>query len=482
MPDDDQAEAVLEEPEATPPAKLSLKVKLGFGICDLGGNLFFTIMGFYLLIFLTDTVHLAAGLAGTALMIGKLWDAVTDPAVGYLSDRTETRWGRRRPYIFFGSFMLYLMMIVMFTDPGIEGQRGLFVWAAVVYCLLNTGYTLVNIPYGALTPELTSDYDERTVLNGYRMVSAAFGTIIGAAATLMIVKAFASDVLGWSVMGAIMGAIMMITALITFFTVREPDRPPKSHVQEEGILKSYASVLKMKVFLLALLPWTLHITGINVIQVALLYYFRYIYNNETFFQYALLVLLASSIVLIPIWVKISKRIGKKTSYNIGMSIFAAAVLLFFFLGDILGVYFALAIMAMAGIGFATQYVMPYAIVPDIVEYDYAEHGVRREGVFYGLWTFTSKVGQAFAIFLSGWVLALFGYRPDVVQSALSKLGIKLLCGPIPAAFFIAGVIVLSFYPINRAFYDRILEKVKARDAGLLDLDEEIDLEPDIDRH
>ncbi|HUX21965.1 MAG TPA: MFS transporter, partial [Spirochaetia bacterium] len=149
-------------------ASLPLRTKLGFGICDLGGNLFFTIVGFYLLYFMTDVVGLAAGLAGTALMIGKIWDAVTDPAVGALSDRTTTRWGRRRPYMFVGAILLFLFMIVMFINPHLASQGALFVWVAIMYCLLNTAYTLVNIPYGALTPELTDDFNERTSLNGYR--------------------------------------------------------------------------------------------------------------------------------------------------------------------------------------------------------------------------------------------------------------------------------------------------------------------------
>ncbi|MBW1849382.1 MAG: MFS transporter, partial [Deltaproteobacteria bacterium] len=97
--------------------KLPLKVKLGYGVCDLGGNLFFTVMAFLLLNYLTDTVGIAAGLAGIVIMIGKIWDAVTDPVVGYVSDRTNSKWGRRRPYIFFGSFPLFITMIIMFTNP-----------------------------------------------------------------------------------------------------------------------------------------------------------------------------------------------------------------------------------------------------------------------------------------------------------------------------------------------------------------------------
>ncbi len=440
-----------------------MRIKLGFGVCDLGGNLFFTMIGFYLLFFLTDIVGLAAGLAGTALMIGKVWDAVTDPAVGYLSDQTRHRWGRRKPYIFYGSFLLFLSMILMFVDPGINRTLPLFLWAAGVYCLLNTAFTLVNIPYAALLPELTTDFDLRTVLTGYRMSFAVVGTFIGAGAVLPIVNAFGNARMGWGVMGGVMGAIMLITALITFIAVREPEHTEAP--EKQNIIRTYVDAIKKKEFLLAAVPWILHTVGVTIIQGALLYYFRYIYENEDMFQIALIILLSASIVCIPVWVAISKRIGKKLSYNIGMSIFATIVILFFIFGHRAGLPFAFVTMAVAGTGFATHYVMPHAILPDVVEFDYAEHAVRREGVFYGLWTFSSKLGQALALAINGWILGLFGYQANVVQTDPAKLGIRLLCGPVPAFFFVAGIVVLSFYPINRQFYQRIIKSIRGRGDG-----------------
>ena len=443
--------------------KLPFWTKLGFGICDLGGNLFFTMMGFYLLFFMTDVVGLAAGLAGTALMIGKTWDAVTDPVVGFISDQTRSRWGRRRPFMFVGSLFLFVTMILMFTAPGYETQTQLFIWAAVMYSLLCTAYTLVNIPYGALTPELTTDYNERTVLNAYRMSSAVVGTLLGAGLVLPIVGMAASLEAGWTLSGTVMGAVMMVTALITVFSVREPvhsEAPPA-----QNIFKSYAQVLGMKTFLTCLIPWTMHITGITIIQGALLYFYVYLFGSEGSFQLAIVALLLTSMIFIPTWTIISKKIGKKLSYNLGMLIVALVILVLFIIGHRVPVEVTYLLMALAGVGFATQYVMPYSIIPDVVEYDYAENGIRREGVFYGLWTLTSKIGQAFAIALSGWTLSAFGYVPDVAQTELSLLGIRLLCGPIPILFFITGIVVLYFYPITREKYQEILDRIALRDGS-----------------
>lgn len=441
-----------------------MRTKLGFGVGDLGGNLFFTIMGFYLLYYLTDFTGLSAGLAGTALMIGKIWDAITDPAVGYLSDRTRSKMGRRRPFMLYGSFFLLITMILMFTNPKLsEHQIGLFAWATGAYCLLNTALTLVNIPYAALLPELTTDFNERTVLTGYRMAFAVVGTFLGAGLVLPIVNMFTRPETGWTLMGTVMGLVMLVTALITFFAIREPSHPEKP--EKENLFKTYAAALKSRAFLTALFPWILHITGVTIIQGALLYFFQYIHEDEPMFQLALMALLAMTMICIPLWVAVSKRIGKKHSYNLGMGYVALVVLVFFIVGANTAPIVSVIIMGFAGIGFATHYVMPHAILPDVVEYDYSERGTRREGIYYGLWTLGSKLGQAFALALNGWVLALFGYVADVEQTSLARLGIRLLCGPIPAFFFVAGVIVLAFYPIDREFYQRILEKIKAHEGG-----------------
>jgi GPH family glycoside/pentoside/hexuronide:cation symporter len=445
--------------------QLSTARKVGYGIGDLGGNLFFTMMGFYLLFYFTDVAGIAAGLAGTAIMIGKIWDAVTDPAVGYISDRSRTRWGRRRPFMVVGALLLFVGMGLLFAPFGVTSQAGLFVIATLTYCFVNTAYTLMNIPYSALTPELTDDYYERTVLNGFRMSFAVVGTFVGVAIVLPLVDAFGSGRGAWMGMGFVTGGIMAATMFTVVLSVREHPKP-RLHAQEQ-VIKSYLQVLGMGTFLTALIPWTLHMTGVNVLQTSLLYYFRYIYENEAAFQIALPILLGAAVIAIPGWVRLSKRIGKKLSYNIGMTAFALGVLVFFAFGHTAGVQFSYVLMFVAGLGFATHYVMPWSIVPDVVEYDYAERGVRREGVFYGMWTFSSKIGQALGIGLSGWLLSIFGYQesiagvPAETQSETAMFGIRLLTGPVPALFFIAGVIVLSFFPITNRKYQEIMERVEA---------------------
>jgi GPH family glycoside/pentoside/hexuronide:cation symporter len=446
---------------------LGLRTKLGYGICDLGGNLFVTIMGFYILSFATDTALLGAGLAGTVFLVGKIWDAGIDPAIGYLSDRTRSRLGRRKPWMLGGAVALFFFMMLMYTNPHIKSQFWLFVWLLAAYCLLVAAFSAVNITYGALTPELTRDYDGRTALNAYRMSFAIVGTFIGFGLVQPIVRAFGNADTGWTAMGAIMGAVITATALITIVTVKEPVRPEKAAGAQQGFLKTYAATLKNRPFVLALLCYALHMIGISVVQGALTYYFKYIYGGSGSFEIAAVCLLAPSLLFIPIWTVLSRRIGKKLCYNLGMGLMAAALLVIFLFAAELGPIFMYIVMAAAGVGMSTNYVMPYSLIPDVVELDYAENGIRREGAFYGLWNLAFQIGQGFALFLNGWILAAFGYAANAAQTDLSKLGIRLLVGPAAGIFFIAGVVVLSFYPISRKYYDTvILPKVAERDRAV----------------
>jgi GPH family glycoside/pentoside/hexuronide:cation symporter len=442
--------------------KLTLKTKIGFGICDLGGNLFFTVIAFLLLNYLTDTVGIAAGMAGTIIMIGKLWDAVTDPVIGFVSDRTSTRWGRRRPFILFGSVPLFITMVIMFTNPGLEGQTALFIWGVTAFCLLCLAYTIVNIPYSSLTPELTRDFHERTILNGYRFGFAVVGTLIGAGAALPLVDAFADKNTGFTVMGAVFGFAMMVTALVTFFTIREPENPVKP---KGGFFQTYAKVFKSRPFVIILLTYALHITALTIVSGIAIYYFKYIHNDEPKTTIAMLILLATAMVFIPVSVVLSKKIGKKIVYGIGLFVFAAAITFLFMFGHTREISFSFAMMFIAGSGMGFTYAMPYAMVPDAIEYDYLMTGERTEGAFYGIWTFCFKIGQAIALGITGVILSLSGYVPGVAQADSARLGIRLLLGPVPAVIFLLAIIMLYFYPINEERYNEIMEKVKVMEQN-----------------
>lgn len=437
-------------------SKLGMKTKLGFGIADLGGNLFVTVTGFYLLYFFTDVLFLSAGLASMAMFIGRLWDAVNDPVVGYKSDHTKSRWGRRRPWIFWGAILLFISMFLLFTPIRFNNEIALFLWVTFTFCFVNLAFTLVNIPYCALLPDLTDDYDQKTVLTGYRMSFAIIGTYIGAIAVNPIVNLFKNPDTGWSVMGGVLGLIMMITALVTFFVIREPKR--ENIAVEKKFFKSYLELLKNKTLLTAMIPWMFFALGVTVTQSSLIYYFIYVLGDEASFPFALIALLTASLIFIPIWVKLSEKIGKKYCYIIGMGIVALGLIAVFIFGT-LGSTTFIVIIGITGIGFSTHYVMPHSIIPDVIEEDTLKTGNNREGSYYSLWNFTFKVGQFLAFGIAGLVLKIFKYVPEAVQTAEAVLGIRLLCGIVPMVFIVIGIVILFRYPITRKYYDSMLESL-----------------------
>jgi GPH family glycoside/pentoside/hexuronide:cation symporter len=441
-------------------AKLSVGTKLGFGVCDLGGNLFFTFLGFYAIIYLTDTIGIPVAVAGAITMIGKLFDAVWDPVLGYLSDNTRTRWGRRRPYIIIGSVPLLLAMVFFCTNPRIASPGLLVAWGAASFILLNMIYSVVNIPYSALTPELTKDYNERSSLNGYRFMFAVVGTIIGGVAVQPILGAFGGSgggdkSLGFSMVGLIFGLIMMGTALVTGFSVREP-KASSAAPPQGGSLKAYLPVFRNRPYLNVLVTYGLHIIGLTFLQIAITYYFKYIYAREDLVPIVLAILLGTAMVCIPISVAVSKRIGKKRTYQICLFVLASASLVLFFLGHALGPGFFFGMMVYAGVGVGFGYIPPYSMVPDTVEIDAVETGVRKEGAFYGIVLLTTKVGAALAFLTTGLVLGAGGFVANAAQTESAKLAIRLAIGPIPAVFLIAAVILVNFYPIDEKEYARIM--------------------------
>jgi glycoside/pentoside/hexuronide:cation symporter, GPH family len=449
-------------------SRLPFRTKLAYGVGDLGGNLYFTIMGTFLFSFCTEVLGLGPGYVGVALAIGRVVDAVTDPAVGILSDRVDTRFGHRKPFMFSGAMLILPLMLAMFSTPGLGSPLALAIWVAVVYSLMNTAYTLQNVPYSALVPELTSDFHERTNINGFRNIFAVLGTLTAFAGVTLLTAGNAPS--SWFRMGTITGVVMMLTFLVPTLFV------PKTHkvsmvTHEKGVFKDYLTTLTMKEFLLISVPWMLHLTGITVIMQNVPYYFTYVIGRPESQIFALASMLGGAIVAIPLWVMISRHIGKKRSYNAGMAIFAASVLVFFFLGHRLGMGYIVAAMAIAGLGFGAQYVMPYSILADVIEADYDRGGRRREGIFMGQFTFISKVGQALAALVTGAVLRLAGFRQPLVaggelfaQTPGTLVAIRALIGPISALFFVSGIVVLSFYPITEQVYREIRRRIEAREA------------------
>jgi GPH family glycoside/pentoside/hexuronide:cation symporter len=263
-------------------------------------------------------------------------------------------------------------------------------------------------------------------------------------------------------MSVILGTVIMLSGLATFFLIREPHR--EGEEKQENIFSTLLSAFSNKSFLTAGGGWFLHGIAVTGIQAALLYYFIVFYGTRDNFL-ALAALLGTNLIMIFVmtftWEKISSFMEKKTAYILGMSIMGLSVLTFFFFGHILPQWFVFIIMGVSGIGLSTHYIMPHAMLPEVVEWDAAETGLRREGIYSSLWTFTSKISIAISNLLVGIVLQISGYNAEsTVFDAQAQFGVRFIMGPLPLIFFILGVVALWKYPITKETYQELMAKQK----------------------
>jgi GPH family glycoside/pentoside/hexuronide:cation symporter len=252
---------------------------------------------------------------------------------------------------------------------------------------------------------------------------------------------------------------MAVTALITFLAVREKDHS-NTEIPKEGFFETYLAVFHNKPYLIVLGTYALNLTGLNFLQGILVYYTKYIYGNEGLTTPAMILLLLVAMVCIPVSVFVSRHIGKKRTYQVSFAVLATGTLAIYLLGHKLGPNFFLGMMVYAGVGIGFGYVAPWAMIPDTVEYDAIKTGKRKEGAFYGMWTFTSKVGQSLSIFLSGLILSSSGYVAEAVQSPLTRQAIRLLIGPLPALVFIGAIVLIHFYPLDEKAYEALMAESK----------------------
>lgn len=448
--------------------KLSLASKFQYGLADMGFALITSAMQFFLLFYYTDVAGINPALAGLALMVGKLtWDAINDPLFGYFSDRTRSRFGRRRIYMLIGAVPLGFAAWIMFSLP--KGLTGAPAFLAVLgsFWLVDTFHTMTTTPYYALTPELTRDYNERASLTSIRMVFSVFGYILGAASTTILAGVFKGAGLNlqqaWSATGAVFGTIAIITTLVTTFSIKE-DPDMAGEPSQLPAVKAILTSFKNKPFIILMLAFILSSFSFTVLTALVPYFIQYQLDMGDQVSFVLLVMLLTiGIFLVPAKL-ISDRINKGPAYALGLFIASVAVIASFFLprGETPLIY---VVAAVAGMGFSAQWIFPWSMLPDVVEYDEKMTGERREGIYYGLWAFLTKFTGALGVAVSGWALGLFGYVPNVEQTARALFGIRLFFSVVPAVVILISLPFLIWYPITRNNHAELVRELAERKAA-----------------
>jgi len=446
--------------------KLSMKTKIFYGIADLGIALLTASIQFFLLFYYTDIAGINPGLAGTSLLVGKLtWDAINDPVFGYLSDRTRSRWGRRKPYMLLGAIPFGLSIWLLFSlPPDLVGVKA-FLAVLGSFLLADTTQTLVSVPYYALSAELTYDYDERTSLISIRMIFTVLGYILGAAATTAVAGMFIG--MGWtknaaySGMGAVFGAIAVVTLLVTTFGVKETPRPDLLPAKM-SIKKQVQQVFRNRPFVQYMIMSTIISISFTLLTSLLPYFATYQLLMADQIPLIMLVLLGTiALFLIP-WRMVAKKMNKGPAYALGLFIASVAIVVAFFLpyGPTPWIY---AIAFVAGMGFSAQYVFPWSMIPDVIEVDEAQSGERHEGIYFGVNAFLGKITGAIGIAVAGWALDIYGYVPDAVQTTQALFGIRFFYAIVPVIAFLLALPLLIWYPITREKHAELVRKATSQE-------------------
>jgi GPH family glycoside/pentoside/hexuronide:cation symporter len=448
--------------------KVSGRVKAMYGVGDMGVAMLTAITQFFLMFYYTDVALIDPAIVGSALMVGKLtWDAVNDPLFGYVSDRTTTRWGRRRPYLLFGAIPLAIVTWLLFSIPtGLKG--GSAFWTVLLsFLLFDTIHTIVSVNYSSLTPELSRDYDERTSITTVREIFTVFGYILGAATTTLVADFFSKSVglsrhASYSAMGAFFGVVAMVAVFITVAGVRE--KPADVAPAKIPPFKAIASTFKNKPFMWLMGCFLLTNLAFTLLTTLLPYYLTYQLEMSKEMPMVMLAMLgAIGVFLYPMKI-VADKIGKGPAYAVGLGIAALACAATFFMPHH-PTPFIYVIGAVAGMGFSAQWVCPWSMLPDVIEYDELKTGQRQEGLYYGMWNFITKLTNAFGIALVGWTLSAYGYIANQPQTDRALFGIKLFFGPASAIAIFIALPFLATYPITRKSHAKILADLEARRAS-----------------
>lgn len=446
--------------------KLPTWRKWMYGSGDLGFSLTSTIVVAYFAIFLTDVVGVRPGVAAIAILIGRVWDWFNDPLFGYISDHTRTRWGRRRPYLLFGPIPFAIVFALMWWKPPIQGDVGLVIYYAFIYVLYDAAATMIYMPYFALTPELTSNYDERTSLTSVRAFFSILGSLVAFIVPTAIIIAFspehAPNVL-W--MGIIFGIVSAIPLYVVFFGTRE--RPEFMNQQQPGLRESIRASLQNRPFIFSAVIYLFTWITIDILETFLIYFIKYVINRESISFIIMGTIFVVAIFALPLWTWTSHRLNKRLAYILGMAFFAAVLLVMINLTPFTPLWLILMLCVLAGIGVSAAHVIPWAIIPDAIEYGELKTGKRYEGMFYSLISLSQKVASSAAIPLALLVLDRTGYIPNSLQQPGSAiLGIRILTGPIPAVMMCVGILFAILYPLGRESYTRIARELEDRRSGI----------------
>jgi len=440
---------------------LAVKEKIGYGLGDTASHFVWDMVGFWILIFYTDTFGISAAAAGTIMLVARLWDMVSDPLMGVIADRTRSRWGKFRPYIVWTALPYSVLAVLTFSTPDI-GQTGKVIYAAVTYLLLMTAYTAINLPYSSLGAVMTSDSYERTSLNTYRFVCAFIGQLIvsGLALTLAGYFGGGDTARGYRLTVTLFAVVAFVLFLVTFLTTRERIQPPKA--QQDSLAQDFRILLRNRPWLILAVVGVVSFVMFALQNLSLAFYFKYYVGREESVQLFNVVGSVALIVALPLSKPLAQRFGKRNVF-IASSLLSGTFFSLLYLpgADSMGWVYALNVLGK--MAYAPAVPLLWTMIADAADYGEWTTGRRATGLFFSAATFAQKGGWGLGGALAGWLLAAFGYVEQAAeQTALALTGIKLLISVFPGLLYMSCALVLIFYTIDAATCDTMKRELDER--------------------
>ena len=441
---------------------LPFGIKFSYGIGDIANNIFIVGTGMYLLFFMTNVLGINPALAGTMLLWPKLWDVISDPMMGAISDITRSRFGRRRIYLLYGAIPFGITFFLIFIAPSYAIEFAKALQVSFLYMLGCTAFTVINVPYASMVPEMSDDYNERMSITSFRMIFASIGALLAGALAMPLVKAGGDGAAGFQFMGIIFGAGIVISCLICFFGTRNaPSLPPQK--QMPPIKQQITIAAKNYPFVMLMTSYFLQALAVGVMMAGFIYYVKYAMElPETAMNTAFPIFLVTGILFIPVWLQVGKRLGKIKSYFIGLAIFTVFMASLFFTSPALLWLFYVQVF-LAGIGFSSFQLFPFSMLPDTIEYDQMQSGLRREGVFSGMWSAGQKIAYAVSPAIVGFALSLSGFVKEGVQPESLNVGVRAVFCLFPAAMILLSFLPFRKYNLTEEEFERVKAQISKKD-------------------
>lgn len=442
--------------------KLSIKEKVGYSLGDTASHFVWDMVGFWLLFFYTDVYGISAAAAGTIMMIARFWDMAIDPIIGVVSDRTNTRWGKFRPYILFGAIPYAVLAILTFTTPDF-GEVGKIVYAGATYVLLMTAYAFINLPYSALGAVMSPDTYERAGLNTYRFIAGFIGQFVVTGLALTLANYFGNGdkAQGFQYTVFLFAGLSLVFFFITFKTTKERVQPPKE--QKNSLKEDFGNLFKNKAWVILAIVGIVSFIMFAMQNAAIAYYFKYYLGREDNVQLFNVIGTVALIVALPLSKPLAKRFGNKNVF-IGSSLISGLFFILIYLPGITDLTTIYVFNIIAKMAYAPAVPLLWTMIADSADYGEWKSGRRSTGLYFSAAVFAQKAGWGIGAAIAGWILSISNFMPNVAQTETAITGIKLLVSVIPGILYMSCALFMIFYKIDRKTTDQMKIDLEAKRA------------------